>query len=314
MDWGRPRVRLLLIAGMGLLWMVATVARLGYLQLIEYGDYLGRAEKQQQRVVTISPRRGSIYDRNMHELAMSVMVDSCFAVPGEVKDPEMASRLISRVVNVSAAEIANRIASEPNFAWVARKITPEQADRIRRMNLTGIYFVKEPKSFFPKGELAAGDLGWTDIDEKGEGGIESAYDSQVRGRPGRMVAMTDAHKKWFEGSEQSAQTGAKVVLTLDENIQFIAEKALADAIAKTHAHAGSVIVEDPSTGELLGAASYPTFNPNAWNQASADDRKNLTVNWMYEPGSVFKLITLSAAIDQGLTNPDEVIDCQMGSI
>ncbi len=314
MDWGRPRVRLLLIAGMGMLWMAATVARLGYLQLIDYSDYLGRAEKQQQRIVNISPRRGSIYDRNLHELAMSVMVDSCFAVPSEVKDPDMAARLISRVVNVSPEEIANRIASEPNFAWVARKITPEQADRIRRMNLKGIYFVKEPKSFFPKGELAAGNLGWTDVDEKGEGGIESEFDSQIRGRAGRMMVMTDAHRQWFEGSEQSAQAGAKVVLTLDQNIQFIIEKALEQAIETTHAQKGTVIVEDTATGELLGVASWPTFNPNSWNDSTADDRKNLAVGSMYEPGSVFKLITLSAAIDQGITKPDEVIDCQMGSI
>ncbi len=314
MDWGRPRVRLLLIAGFGMLWMAATIARLGYLQLIEYGDYLGRAEKQQQRIVNISPQRGSIYDRNMHELAMSVLVDSCYAVPSEVKDPDMAARLISRVVNLSPEEIANRIASEPNFAWVARKITAEQADRIRRMNLTGIYFVKEPKSFFPKGELASENLGWTDIDEKGEGGIESAFDSQIRGRPGRIMATTDAHKQWLEGSEQSAQSGAKVVLTLDQNIQFIIEKALRDAIEKTHAQKGTVIVEDTATGELLGVASWPTFNPNTWSESTADDRKNLAVGEMYEPGSVFKLITVSAAIDQGLTNPDEIIDCQMGSI
>jgi cell division protein FtsI (penicillin-binding protein 3) len=299
---------------MGILWMAATAGRLAYLQLIEYGDYLGRAEKQQERIVNISPRRGVIYDRNLHELAMSVMVDSCFAVPSEVADHDMAAQLLSRVVDVPADEIFNKLESSANFAWIARKITPEQADRIRQMNLKGIYFVKEPKRFYPKGDLASEVLGWTDIDEKGSAGIELALDSKIRGRSGRMMVMTDAHRRWLEGSEQSAQAGAKVVLTIDQNIQFIVEKALAEAIEKTHAEAGSVIVEEPSTGEILGIASWPTFNPNAPNNVNPADRMDRAVGAVYEPGSVFKIITISGAIDQGITNPDEVIDCQMGAI
>lgn len=305
---------MLLVAGLGILWMAATAGRLAYLQLIEYGDYLGRAEKQQERIVNISPRRGVIYDRNLHELAMSVMVDSCFAVPSEVADHDMAARLLSRVLDVSTDEVFNKLEGSSNFAWIERKITPEQADRVRRMNLKGIYFVKEPKRFYPKGNLAAEILGWTDIDEKGGGGIESELDSQIRGRPGRMMVMTDAHKRWLEGSEQSAQAGEKVVLTIDENIQFIVEKALAEAMEKTHAKAGSVIVEDPSSGEILGLASWPTYNPNTPKDSTPDERMDRAVGAIYEPGSVFKIITLSAAIDQGLTNPDEVIDCQMGAI
>jgi cell division protein FtsI (penicillin-binding protein 3) len=314
MDWDRPRVRLLLLAGFGILWLTVTLARLAYLELFRYDDYLRRAEKQQQRIVNVSPRRGSIYDRNLHELAMSVMVDSCFAVPSEVSDHDLAGRLLSRVLNLPAQEITARLDASQNFAWIARKITPQQAARVRGMNLKGIYFVKEPKRFYPKGSLAAEALGWTDVDEKGGGGIESELDSQIRGQPGRMLVLTDARHRWFEGREQSATAGAKVVLTIDETIQYIVERELGQAIAETHARSGSIIVEDPSSGEIMGLASWPTFNPNAPGDVSADARMDRAIGAIYEPGSVFKIVTISGALDSGSTSPDEVVDCQMGSI
>lgn len=314
MDWNRPRVRLLIVAGLALVWMSATLLRLAYLQLFSYSDYLNRAEKQQQRVVEISPRRGVIYDRNMHELAMSISVDSCFAVPSEVSDHEIAAQLLAPVLGMTADEIGSKLASSQNFAWIARKISSEQAQRIQGMNLRGIYFVKERKRFYPKRELAAADLGWVDIDEKGAGGIEYALDKDVRGRPGRMMVLTDAHKRWFDSNEQGAEAGSNVVLTIDQNIQYIIESALSDAIQQTHARAGTIIVEDPSTGELLGVASQPTFNPNAPGEAPADSRMNRAVGALYEPGSVFKIVTLSGALNEGLTRADEEVDCQMGSI
>ena len=314
MDWNRPRVRLLVVAGLALVWMSATIFRLAYLQLFSYSDYLNRAEKQQQRVVEITPRRGVIYDRNMHELAMSISVDSCFAVPSEVSDHEMAARLLAPVLDMTADEIESKLASSQNFAWIARKISAEQTQRIQGMNLRGIYFVKERKRFYPKRDLAAADLGWVDIDEKGAGGLEYEFDKDVRGRPGRMMVLTDAHKRWFEGNEQGAEAGSNIVLTIDQNIQYIIETALAEAIEQTRAKAGTIIVEDPSTGELLGVANQPTFNPNAPGDVPADNRMNRAVGALYEPGSVFKIVTLSGAINEGLARADELVDCQMGSI
>ncbi len=314
MDWRSPRVRLFIIAGVVVLWMGAALGRLAYLQLFCYSDYLARAERQQQRIVEISPRRGILYDRNLHELAMSTSVDSLFAVPSEIKDHEMVARFLSRVLNASQDELESKLAGSSTFVWIERKLSPEKVERIKQMNLRGIYFVKERERFYPKNQLASHVLGYVDIDEKGLGGIEYSLDSQIRGRPGRMMVLADARRRWFDSSEQGAEAGSNVVLTLDQNVQFIAEKELARAIQDTHAIAGSIIIEDPATGEILAMANQPTFNPNARSEASVDARMDRAVAAMYEPGSVFKIVTLAAALEEGITNPEEVVDCQNGAI
>jgi cell division protein FtsI (penicillin-binding protein 3) len=314
MDWRSPRVRLLFLSGLILVWMGAALGRLAYLQLFCYSEYLTRAEHQQERIVEVSPRRGVLYDRNLRELAMSVSVDSCFAVPSEIADPDMVARLLSRVLNVSPDEIASRLAGSSNFAWIARKLPSGKVERIQQMNLRGIYFVKERERFYPKQKLAAHVLGYVDIDEKGLGGLEYSLDSQIRGRPGRMMVLADAHQRWFDSTEQGGDSGANVVLTLDQNVQYIAEKEMAQAIHDTHAIAGSIIVENTSTGEILAMANYPTFNPNARGDAPPEARMNRAVAALYEPGSVFKIVTVAGALEEGLTRPDEVIDCQMGAI
>jgi cell division protein FtsI/penicillin-binding protein 2 len=153
-----------------------------------------------------------------------------------------------------------------------------------------------------------------DIDERGLGGIEYALDKRIRSKPGRMLIQADAKSRWYDSSDKTPAAGTSVVLTLDENIQFIAERELAAAIQQTGSKAGTVVVQDPSNGEILAMANWPTFNPNAPAESKPDVRENRAISNLYEPGSVFKIVTLSAAIDQGLTNPDEVVDCQMGAI
>jgi len=314
MDWRSPRVRLLLVAAVATLWMGAALIRLAYLQLVCYSDYYARAQRQQQRLVEISPKRGAIYDRNHRELAMSISVESCFAVPVEIADPEMAARLLARVLGTSAEEIETRLSSSKSFVWIARKLPPEKVERIQALNLAGIYFQKENKRFYPMRELAAHVVGHVDIDEKGQGGIEHALDEQIRGKPGRMMILTDARRRWIDSSESPGDAGSSVILSLDENIQFIAEKELARGIAETRAIAGTVVVQNPNSGELLAVANWPRFNPNSPGESSAESRMNRAIGALYEPGSTFKLFTLSSAIEEGITNPDEVIDCQMGAI
>ena len=218
------------------------------------------------------------------------------------------------MLGVPPDEIATRLASSHSFVWIARKLPPETAARIAALNLRGIYFQREDQRFYPKRELAAPVLGYVDIDEKGIGGIEYQLDDRIRSKPGRMMILADAHSRWYDSSDKTPEAGSSVVLTIDENIQFIAEKELAAAIAETHAKAGTVIVQDPSNGEILAMASWPTFNPNAAGGSPPEARMNRAVGALYEPGSVFKIVTLSAAIDQGITTPDEVVDCQMGAI
>src|SRR5579862_5206461 len=308
------RTRLWIVAGVLALWTAAALGRLGYLQLFRYGDFLARAERQQQRIVSISPKRADIFDRNMRELAMSAAVDSCFAVPSEIADPEMVARRLAPVLGTSPEEIATRLAASRSFAWIARKMAPETAARVQALNLRGIYFQKEEQRFYPKHELAAPVLGYVDIDGKGLGGIEYGLDDSLRSKAGRVLILADAHSRWYDSTDKTPAAGTSVALTLDENIQYIAEKELAAEIQQTHARAGTVIVQDPSNGEVLAMANWPTFNPNAPAGSPAEARMNRAVGALYEPGSVFKIVTLSAAIDQGITRADEVVDCQMGAI
>jgi cell division protein FtsI (penicillin-binding protein 3) len=314
MDFRSPQIRLVVVAAALGLWTLAAAARLADLQLLHYSDYLARAERQQQRIVEISPKRADILDRNQQELAMSTSLDSCFAVPAEITDTDLAASMLAPIVDLPVDEIATKLSSSRSFVWIARKLSPATVTRIRQLNIRGIYFQKENQRFYPKRDLAAAVLGYVNIDEKGLGGIEYQLDDRIRGKAARMLILTDAHNRWYESADKAPEAGWSAILTIDENIQFIAEKELAAAIEQTHAKAGTVIVQDPSNGEILAMASWPKFNPNAPAESSAEARMNRAVGALYEPGSVFKIVTLSAAIDQGITSPGEVVDCQMGAI
>jgi len=309
-----PRTRIIIVAALAAIWIGAVFGRLAYLQLFRYSEFYSRAQHQQRLIVDVGASRAEIFDRNMNPLAMSVPVDSAFAVPSEIADPDMVARLLGKVLDVPEDEMATRLAGSRSFVWIARKLAPEKAERIAALNLRGIYFQHESGRFYPKRELAAHVLGYVDIDEKGLGGIEYSLDDTIRGKPGKMLILADAHRRWYDSTEKAPDSGAGVVLTLDEKIQYIAQKELAQAIHDTGAKAGTLIVENPNTGELLAVANWPTFNPNAAKDSSSESRMDRAASALYEPGSVFKIVTLSAAIDQGITNPDELVDCQNGAI
>jgi len=308
------RLRLFVIFGLAVVWMVAVLARVSYLQLFRYREYLERARNQQERIIEVSPMRGILYDRNGRELAMSIPVESCFADPDEISDPAMVARLLSHVLGTPAEGIRQKLTQSRSFAWIARKITPSQTSRIRALNLRGIYFQKENKRFYPKRTLAASVLGYVSVDEHGLGGIEYSLDKYIRGKPGRMLVLADARRRWLDRSELTADKGDNVVLTIDQTIQFIAERALAKGIAKTHAKAGSVVVQDPNTGELLAVANWPGFDPNDAGAYPPTSREDRAVSDAYEPGSIFKTILMSAALQEHVARPSDVVDCQMGSI
>jgi len=310
----RIHARMLIVAAVAAVWMLAVAGRLTWLQLARYGDYLGRAQRQQQRLVEVTPRRGSIFDRNMHPLAMSIPVDSCFAVPAEIKNIPLAARLLASVLGVPRDVMEARLDPERSFVWIGRKLPPEKVQAIRALNLRGIYFQKENQRFYPKRELAAHVLGYVDLDEKGLGGVEYELDAKIRGKPVKILVMSDAKRRWFDASEATRDAGADLVLTLDEKIQYIAERELAAAIARTHAIAGTVIVQDPNDGKILAIANWPRFNPNAAADSPAESHMNRAVAALYEPGSTFKLITLAAAFEERITRPGEVLDCQNGAV
>jgi cell division protein FtsI (penicillin-binding protein 3) len=306
--------RLYLLGGMLLFWFAIICMRLVYLQIFRFGDFQQRAERQQQRSINVSAKRGIIYDRQGRELAMSIQVDSAFAVPTEIPDLPNTISLISRITGEDARMVLADCRAHKTFCWVARKGNAETIERIRALNLQGIHFQKESKRFYPKRELAAQVLGYVGTDDDGLSGIEREYNDQLQGKPGKMLISVDARKKWFGRIEKEPESGDNVVLTIDEKIQYIAERELEQAIKDTHAIAGTVIVENPHTGEILALANRPTFNPNVKKEIRNEALKNRAVSDIYEPGSTFKLVTISAALQEKLTRPDELFDCQMGSI
>lgn len=306
--------RLYLLGGILLFWCLAISFRLVYLQIFRYGSFVKQAEHQQQREIPLSAKRGVIYDRAGHELAMSVLVDSAFAVPSEVKDLPTAVSLITRITGEDHNVVLADCHSHKTFCWVARKADDETIQRIKSLGLQGIHFQKEPKRFYPARDLAAQVVGTVGMEDSGQSGIEHAFDDELRGRAGKMSISVDARRQWFSDVEKQPEPGENLVLTVDKNIQYIAEKELEQAIHDTRAIAGTVIVENPHTGEILALANRPTFNPNLRKQITPGALTNRAVSYVYEPGSTFKLVTISAALEEKLTNPDEVFDCQMGSI
>ena len=306
--------RLLIVAGVAVLWMSAVLGRLGYLQLFRHSEYLARAQRQQQHTIEITPKRGSIFDRNGHPLAMSIPVDSAFAVPAEMSDQPLAARLLSGALGIPRDVLAERLASSRSFVWIARKLPPDKKEAVEALSLRGVYFQKENQRIYPKRDLAAHVVGFVNLDEKGIGGLESELESKIGGKSEKIIVMADARQRWFDGGEAQRERGADVVLTLDEKIEYIAERELSAAIAKTHAIAGTVIVMNPRNGEILALANWPKFNPNTATDAPAETRMNRAVSAIYEPGSTFKLITLAAALDQGITRPEEVFNCENGAV
>jgi len=306
--------RLYMLGLVLVVWCFAIVGRLLYLQIFRYGDFEKRATKQQNRSFDLSPKRGIIYDRSGRELAMSIQVDSAFVVPTETPDLANTISLITRITRDDPRLVLADCKSRKSFCWVARKASAETIERLKSLNLQGIYYQKESKRFYPKRELAAQVLGYVGTDDEGLSGIEREYNDQLRGKPGRMLIQVDARKKWFGRVEKQPDPGQNLVLTIDENIQYIAERELEQAMKETRSEAGTVIVLNPRTGEILALANRPTFNPNNRREVTNEALKNRAVTDIYEPGSTFKIVTVAAALEEKLTRPDEVFDCQMGSI
>jgi len=315
------RGRFWLICLFFFLWAIAIGARLFWLQIVRHPEFVERAAKQQLHSFEVAPRRGVLYDRDGHELAATVLVDSFFAVPSEVDDKQAAARILSSVTHVDPEDdrttekaIAERLAVGKNFAWVARRVTPEVAERVRALNIKGIYSQKEFERFYPDNEIAAQVLGYVGVDDNGLGGLEEKFDNQLHGAPGEMYAAMDARRKVLGSTEKEPAPGRNLVLTIDSNIQFMAERALDHAMQRTQALNGTVVVQDLHTGQILALAIRPTFNPNQFRHTTPTLLRDHAVSDVYEPGSTFKLVTYATALDQHVTTPDDMIDCQGGQI
>jgi cell division protein FtsI (penicillin-binding protein 3) len=316
------RVRFAWVAISLCFWAVLIGGRLVWLQVIRHAEWVDKAERQQHSAFELAPQRGVLYDRNLRELAMTVQVDSVFADPTELGENKAnAAEMLAKVVHTDPADdftsqqrILARFNDSRNFAWVARRVDAATADRVRELNLKGVYFQKEFKRFYPNNDLAAQVLGYVGSEDAGLGGLELNFDDDLHGAPGHMITAVDAKRHVMRSVENEPVPGENLVLSIDANIQHMAERALDAQMAKMKALHGTVVVQDPHTGQILALAISPRFNPNDSRHMEPGSLTNLAVSDIYEPGSTFKLVTYSAAIDGAGVEPTDMVDCQGGSM
>jgi cell division protein FtsI (penicillin-binding protein 3) len=316
------RLRVIYIVAIFAVWAGLIGMRLVWLQVVRHHEFVERAARQQQRTFEVAPRRGVLYDRNLHELAMTVLADSIYAVPSEIGDARPATAAaLAKVAHIdptdsftSAQQILARFNASRNFAWVARKQDPEIINKVEALNLKGIYVQKEFKRFYPDNQMASEVLGYVGLDDSGLGGLEQNFDDNLHGTPGHMLTALDARRHVLGSEENEPLPGENLVLTLDANIQFMAEQALERNMERTKAINGTIVVQDPHTGQILALAIRPTFNPNDFRHATKDLLRDHAVSDVYEPGSTFKLVAYSAALEEKVATPDSKIDCQGGAI
>jgi cell division protein FtsI (penicillin-binding protein 3) len=310
--------RTFVAAGMLIVWTTAIEARLVYLQVYRRAYLVSRAERQQSSTLERPAKRGDIVDRRGRVLATSVDADTIYAVPSEIAQPEtVVKRLCEALRDCTPKErqtLTERFSRGGAFSYVRRQISPEQKRRVEDLNLDSIGFIKESKRFYPNRELGAHLLGWVGIDNKGLGGLEYTYDPQIRGKPGKLMVQTDARGHAYSRAESPATAGSTVELTIDEYLQHIAERELAHGVAENHAAGGTAVVMNPHTGEILAMANEPTFNPNALRDSDENERRNRAVQDLYEPGSTFKVVTASAAIEEKVIPVDTWIDTNPGRV
>jgi cell division protein FtsI (penicillin-binding protein 3) len=317
------RSRLGICAALCVVWVASIEARLVYLQVVAHASLMVKANRQQLRDIKIPGKRGEIVDRQGRILAVSVDVDTIAADPTAIGDPEQVATEVCRSLDACderqrramAERLVEKLASNGQFAYLARLISPEEARRVRALSLPGLLFMRESARYYPNREMAAHVLGYVGVDNQGLAGLESAYDARIRGREGRILVQADARKRaLFSREERPPTTGDALELTIDQHLQYIAERELRIGVEENHAAGGTAIIMQPQTGDILALANWPTFNPNAFLLADPDVRRNRATQELYEPGSTFKVVTASAALDEHVIVPDDLVDCSPGFI
>jgi cell division protein FtsI (penicillin-binding protein 3) len=297
------------------------VGRLVQLQIVQHSEYKLHAQKQQERVLKIQAERGQILDRDGQPLAVSRPLDSVCVNPVLLRDMPFAADVLSKVLQIDGPTLLQQMRDaaddDHGFLWVKRRITPEESQSLHALNFDWIEYRTEYQRVYPEHSLAAHVIGSVDFDQQGNAGIEQIMDDELQGHDGKMLLATDVHRDGFDSqlADQPRQ-GRTVRLTIDTRIQRIAERELMRTVLKHQCKSGSIIVLDPRTGDILAMASYPTFDPNDPVKRGQDmgPRENHATMVPFEPGSVFKVVTLSTALETTELQPGSPINCGMGSI
>ena len=286
--------------------------RLYCLQILDYEKFSKEAQESQDRIVEILPKRGIIYDRNLEKLAINVPAYSFYAHPKEISHPEKVAEQLSSILEVETARLAKSLKKETTFVWLKRKLSFAQKEVIDDLHLKGIGFIEETERFYPQKELACHLLGFTGVDNQGLAGVELYYDKDLRGEKGRFWLKRDGLGYEISSTKESLQDlvpGKEIVLTIDNIIQSIVEQEISLALEERKAKSVEALFMDPRTGEILALANKPDYDPNSYSSYSSFSRKDRIVQSLYEPGSAFKPITISALLEEGLVDQEEGIYC-----
>ncbi len=312
------RLRLMLLALSVSLWALVIGIRLVHVQVLGQAFFEQAGARQSERTLNLDPRRGPILDRTGRPLAVSVDAESLYAVPQDVADAPATAQALSRALSLDAAErreLLGKLQQKSRaFVWIQRKLDPATARRVRELQLEGLGFLTEHRRYYPQRELVAHVLGYVGLDNEGMSGIEHAYEKEIRGRAAKVVVHTDARRRPVAQTERPSTDGAAVTLTIDERIQHIAERELERSVGETGSIAGSVVVVEPFSGEVLAMAGRPAFNPNRYNAYPSSRWRNRAVSDAFEPGSIFKIVTAAAGLQENVVAPGELIDCGNGRI
>ncbi|MDH3998361.1 MAG: transpeptidase family protein [Desulfuromonadales bacterium] len=309
-------IRIRLIGAIFVLGFVLVGVRAFDLQVLQQQNWDQHAEKQHQKNIPLTPQRGAIFDSNGEALAVSTDVDSIYAEPRKLKDRDAAAKALAKALELPYKKVRAKLAGNGGFVWLKRQVTPQLSQQVKALELKGVGFIKEHQRFYPNSNIAAHVIGFTGLDPKGLEGLELEYDKLILGRGGYLVMERDALGRGLgTGSPQvqGATRGHDLYLTLDKNLQYIAERELSDGINRTGAKAGTVVMLEPDTGRVLAMASQPEYNPNAISSYKPSQWRNRVICDSFEPGSTFKIFLMAAALNEAVVSTQQKIYCEKGT-
>ncbi|MDO9123827.1 MAG: penicillin-binding transpeptidase domain-containing protein [Deltaproteobacteria bacterium] len=309
------KVRVILISFFIFFSFVLVVGRMFQLQVLKKEQLYKLAARQQSSQIPLVPKRGTIYDRNENELAVSVEVDSAYAESKKVVEVEKTVQKLSAIFQNDQKELREKLKSRKSFEWIERKISPKEAEAVKALNLSGIHFLRENKRFYPNSHLAAHIIGFVGLDSKGLEGIELQHDVLLNGKQNVLITERDAMGRGIMtggGPYEKEEHYRNIILTIDKQIQHVAETELSHSVQKWGANGGMVIVMDPMTGKILALTSYPSFNPNQFIQYRPRSWRNRAISDVFEPGSMFKAFLAAAVLEEKIVQPTDSFYCENG--
>jgi cell division protein FtsI/penicillin-binding protein 2 len=289
--------------------------RLAFIQIVNFPFYSSVAKDQHTITIPLEPKRGAIFDREMRVLAVNLNVESVYANPREVASAPAAARSLASILDLDEEVLLERLQRDKGFVWIKRKVAQAEADAVRRAKMKGVELIKESKRFYPNGSLACHVVGTAGIDNNGLEGLELLYDRYLRGSPGWSISSQDGKRRklrLYKHEYMPPKDGFNLILTIDEVIQNIAERALEEAYEKYDAKGASIIVMDPSNGDVLAMASLPSYDLNKIGNRTPESLRNRAICDFFEPGSIFKVVTASAALEEKAVDLEDRFFCENG--